>query len=67
MVVPVVIVAVGVYFAFAPLGLIDGYFGLMLAHTTLGAPFVLVTVLSTLSGFDRTCCTPPRASARRRG
>ncbi len=32
MVVPVVIVAVGVYFAFAPLGLIDGYLGLILAH-----------------------------------
>jgi putative spermidine/putrescine transport system permease protein len=33
MVVPVIIVAVGVYFAFAPLGLNDGYAGLILAHT----------------------------------
>jgi putative spermidine/putrescine transport system permease protein len=54
MVVPVVIVAVGVYFAFAPVGLTDGYGGLILAHTTLAAPFVVVTVLATLSGFDRT-------------
>jgi putative spermidine/putrescine transport system permease protein len=54
MVVPVVIVAVGVYFAFAPLGLTDGYAGLILAHTTLAAPFVVVTVLATLAGFDRT-------------
>ncbi|HSU44438.1 MAG TPA: ABC transporter permease [Casimicrobiaceae bacterium] len=54
MVVPVVIVAVGVYFAFAPLGLTDGYWGLILAHTTLAAPFVVITVLATLSGFDRT-------------
>ena len=54
MVVPVVIVAVGVYFAFAPLGLTDGYGGLILAHTTLAAPFVVVTVLATLAGFDRT-------------
>src|SRR5437763_9220333 len=54
MVVPVVIVAVGVYFAFAPLGLTDGYLGLVLAHATLGVPFVVVTVLATLSGFDRT-------------
>ena len=53
LVVPVVIVAVGVYFAFAKVGLVDGYLGLMLAHAALGAPFVLVTVLSTLSGFDR--------------
>ena len=54
MVVPVVIVAVGVYFTFAPLGLTDGYLGLVLAHATLGVPFVVVTVLATLSGFDRT-------------
>jgi putative spermidine/putrescine transport system permease protein len=53
LVVPVVIVAVGVYFAFARAGLTDGYLGLMLAHAALGSPFVLVTVLSTLSGFDR--------------
>src|SRR5436190_18632563 len=54
MVVPVIIVAVGVYFAFAPLGLTDGYFGLILAHATLGVPFVVITVLATLSSFDRT-------------
>jgi len=54
MVVPVIIVAVGVYFAFAPLGLNVGYAGLILAHTTLAVPFVVVTVLATLSGFDRT-------------
>ncbi|HTT11647.1 MAG TPA: ABC transporter permease [Burkholderiaceae bacterium] len=53
LVVPVIIVAVGVYFVFAPLGLTDGFLGLTLAHAALGAPFVLVTVLSTLSGFDR--------------
>jgi len=54
MVVPVVIVAVGVYFAFAPIGLTDGYLGLIFAHATLGVPFVVITVLATLSGFDRT-------------
>src|SRR5258705_2694200 len=54
MVVPVIIVAVGVYFAFAPLGLTDNYLGLILAHTTLGVPFVVITVLATLSRFDRT-------------
>src|SRR5438477_2725562 len=60
MVVPTVIVAVGAYFAFAPLGLTDGYSGLILAHTTLCAPFVVITVLATLAGFDRTLL---RASA----
>ena len=54
MIVPVIIVAVGTYFAFAPLGLTDGYAGLILAHAALGAPFVVITVLATLSGFDRT-------------
>lgn len=54
MVVPVIIIAVGVYFAFAPLGLTDGYLGLILAHATLGVPFVVITVLATLSAFDRT-------------
>jgi len=54
MVVPVVIIAVGVYFAFAPLGLTDGYLGLIFAHATLGVPFVVITVLATLSAFDRT-------------
>jgi putative spermidine/putrescine transport system permease protein len=54
MIVPVVIVAVGAYFAFAPLGLTDGYLGLILAHATLGVPFVVITVLATLSAFDRT-------------
>ncbi len=54
MVVPVVIVAVGAYFAFAPLHLTDGFAGLILVHTALGAPFVVITVLATLSGFDPT-------------
>jgi putative spermidine/putrescine transport system permease protein len=53
MVVPVVIVAVGAYFAFAPLHLTDNFAGLILVHTALGAPFVVITVLATLSAFDR--------------
>ena len=53
MVVPVVIIAVGAYFAFAPLHLTDGFAGLILVHTALGAPFVVITVLAMLSGFDR--------------
>ena len=54
MVVPIVIVAVGVYFAFAPYGLTNNYGGLILAHTALASPFVVVTVFATLSGFDVT-------------
>lgn len=52
MVVPVVVVGVGVYLFFAPLGLADSYAGLILAHAALGAPFVVTTVSATLAGFD---------------
>ncbi|BBK42126.1 ABC transporter permease [Allostella vacuolata] len=54
MVVPIIVVAVGVYFAFAAAGIANSHFGLILAHTALGAPFVVVTVQATLAGFDRT-------------
>ncbi|MBW7861016.1 MAG: ABC transporter permease [Rhodocyclaceae bacterium] len=52
MVVPVVIVAVALYIAFAPLGLTGSYLGLILAHAVLGVPFVVTTVSATLQGFD---------------
>jgi putative spermidine/putrescine transport system permease protein len=52
MVVPLVIVAVGVYFAYAPFGLTSSLLGLTLAHTALAAPFVVITVSATLQGFD---------------
>jgi putative spermidine/putrescine transport system permease protein len=53
MIVPVVIVAVGVYFFYAPLGLTSSLLGLTLAHTALAVPFVVITVGATLQGFDR--------------
>lgn len=52
MVVPLVIVAVGVYFAYAPFGLTSSLVGLTLAHTALAVPFVVITVSATLQGFD---------------
>jgi putative spermidine/putrescine transport system permease protein len=51
-VVPVVITAVGMYFFYADIGLLNTYAGLILAHTTLAAPFVVITVTATLIGFD---------------
>jgi putative spermidine/putrescine transport system permease protein len=54
MIVPVVITAIGVYFFFAPLGLTNSYAGLILAHTALAAPFVVITVSATLAHFDTT-------------
>ncbi len=53
LVVPIVIVAVGLYFFFAPFGLTQTYTGLIVAHAALGAPFVVVTVSASLASFDR--------------
>ena len=60
MVVPVVIVAVGVYFVYAPLGLAGSLLGLVLAHTALAAPFVVITVQRHAAGLRS------RPGARRR-
>lgn len=54
MIVPIVISALGLYFFFAEIGLNATYTGLILAHTALGAPFVVITVTATLQGFDNT-------------
>lgn len=50
--VPVVIVAVATFYFFASLNLVGTYLGLVLAHTALALPFVIVTVLATLQSFD---------------
>src|SRR5258707_9840941 len=51
-VVPGVITAVGLYFFFAPIGLTVSYLGLILAHTALTTPLVVITFLATLQSFD---------------
>lgn len=50
--IPIVITAVGMYFFFVKIGLVGTYPGLILAHTALSVPFVVVTVMATLGGFD---------------
>ncbi|WP_349975784.1 ABC transporter permease [Pseudomonas sp. WHRI 8519] len=52
MIVPTIIVAVGFYFYFAKLQLLNSYVGLILAHAMLGVPFVVITVCATLEGFN---------------
>ena len=52
MVTPIIIVAVGMFFFYSSIGLGQSYTGLILAHAALGAPFVVITVTATLSGFD---------------
>ena len=52
-VVPIVISAVGIYFFYAWIGLTSTYIGMILAHTALATPFVVITVTATLQGFNR--------------
>ncbi len=53
MIAPVVIVAVGMFFFFARLSLLNSYVGLVLAHAMLGVPFVVITVTAVLKNYDR--------------
>jgi len=50
--IPVVIVAVATFYYFAWLNLVGSYLGMILAHSVLAIPFVVVTVTATLQGFD---------------
>jgi len=63
MIVPLIISATGMFFFYAPLGnwielnlglsqTFVGYVKVILAHTVLGVPFVIITVTATLVGFD---------------
>ncbi|MFZ9948847.1 MAG: ABC transporter permease [Gemmobacter sp.] len=66
MIVPIIITATGLFFFYSnPCGIfglfgaemrcgrLTGWVGVILAHATLGIPFVIITVTATLSGFDR--------------
>ena len=68
MIVPLVITAVGMYFFFSVLQLTNSLVGIILAHTALGIPFVVITVTATLIGFDQSLVRASRnlgASATR--
>ena len=52
MVTPLIISATGMFFFYSALGLSQTHLGLVLAHTALGTPFVVITVTATLSAFD---------------
>ena len=53
MIIPIVVVAAGFYLVFAPLGLVNSYVGVVLAHAALGTPFVVITVTASLLSFDQ--------------
>ncbi len=52
MVVPLIISGAGMFFFFSSVNLSNTFLGVILAHTALGTPFVVITVTATLVGFD---------------
>jgi putative spermidine/putrescine transport system permease protein len=50
--VPIIVIAVGVFFVFARLHLLATLPGLVLADVMLGLPYVVTSVLAALRGFD---------------
>ncbi len=53
MIVPLIITATGLFFFYSQTGLAGTYLGIIMAHATLGIPFVIITVTATLVGFDQ--------------
>jgi putative spermidine/putrescine transport system permease protein len=52
LIVPVIVVAIGIYYAFSRYGLVGTPVGLVLAHTCLAVPFVVTSVSASLAGID---------------
>ena len=52
MIVPSIITAVALYIAFAKIGLLGTFAGLVIGHTLLGVPFVVLFVMPAVESFD---------------
>jgi putative spermidine/putrescine transport system permease protein len=52
LIIPLILIAIAVFFLYARLGLNNTILGLALAHTCLAIPFVLVTVTAGLRSYD---------------
>ncbi len=52
MVVPVILVAIGVFYAYVKLGLVNTLTGLVLAHSILAVPLVVIIVSAALKSYD---------------
>ncbi|MBT3558447.1 MAG: ABC transporter permease [Rhodospirillales bacterium] len=50
--VPVIMIAIGVFFLYAKLGMINSISGLVLAHSMLAVPLVVVLIASGLKSYD---------------
>jgi putative spermidine/putrescine transport system permease protein len=52
LIVPIVVTAIGMYLVFADWGLTGSFIGLVVAHTVLGLPFVVIIVSASLQLMD---------------
>ncbi|SDB67808.1 ABC transporter permease [Belnapia rosea] len=52
LIVPGIVVAIGVYYAYSRYGLVGSPLGLVLAHSCLAVPFVVTSVSASLAGLD---------------
>ncbi|MFO1058116.1 MAG: ABC transporter permease [Dongiaceae bacterium] len=52
MIVPIVITAIGTYFFYSAVGLVSTFLGLIVAHTTIAIPFVVITVSASLERYE---------------
>ena len=53
LIIPGIIAAIGIYYAFSRYRLVGSLVGLVLAHTCLAVPFVVTSVSASLAGLDR--------------
>jgi putative spermidine/putrescine transport system permease protein len=51
-IVPRMIIAVGMFYFFAKVGLVGTSFGLMLGHTVVAVPYVVMTMMAVLRNYD---------------
>lgn len=52
MIVPVILIAIGAFYAFGRVGLNNTITGLVLAHTVLASPLVMIVITSALRNYD---------------
>ena len=52
MIVPVILIAIGTFYAYGRVGLNNTITGLVLAHTVLAAPLVMIIITSALRNYD---------------
>lgn len=53
LIIPVIVIAVALYYVFLDWNLVGNFTGFVVAHTIIAIPFVVVSVSTSLAGYDR--------------